>query len=67
MAAEHHRLAGMCRSPESRERHLRMEKEFLALAGGEECLHGARAPQHASDQIALGSCSAALIQAASSN
>src|SRR5262249_21763442 len=31
MAAEQHRLAGMCRSPESREGHLRLEKEFLAL------------------------------------
>ncbi len=49
MAAEHHRLAGMCRSPESREQHLRLEKELRALAGSEECLHGARAPQPASD------------------
>jgi hypothetical protein len=32
MAAEHHRLAGMCRSPESREQHFRLEQEFLALA-----------------------------------
>jgi hypothetical protein len=32
MASEHHRLAGMCRSPESRERHFRLEKDFLALA-----------------------------------
>ena len=32
MASEHHRLAGMCRSPESRERHFRLEKELLALA-----------------------------------
>ena len=32
MAAEHHRLAGMCRSPESREQHFRLEKIFLALA-----------------------------------
>jgi hypothetical protein len=53
MAAEHHRLAGMCRSPESREQHFRLEQEFQALAGSEERLHGARAPQHASDpQIA---------------
>ena len=36
MAAEHHRLAGMCRSPESREQHLRLEKELRALAGSEE-------------------------------
>jgi hypothetical protein len=49
MAVEHHRLAGMCRSPESRERHLRMEKELQALADSEECSHGARVPQHASD------------------
>ena len=40
MASEHHRLAGMCRSPESREQHLRLEKQFRALAGSEECLHG---------------------------
>jgi hypothetical protein len=49
IAAEHHRLAGMCRSPESREQHLRLEQEFLALADGKECLQGARAPGHASD------------------
>ena len=49
MAAEHHRLAGMCRSPESREQHLRLEKELRALADGEECSHGPRAPQYASD------------------
>jgi len=48
MAADHHRLAGMCRSPESREQHLRREKELLVLANSEECPHGARAPQHAS-------------------
>jgi len=48
MAAEHHRLAGMCRSPESREQHLRLEKELRALADSEEYLHGTRAPQHAS-------------------
>jgi hypothetical protein len=39
----------MCRSPESRERHLRLENELRALADSEECLHGTRAPQHASD------------------
>jgi len=68
MAADHHRLAGMCRSPESREQHLRMEKEFRAFAGGEECLHGARAPQDASDPqiVSAGSCPAALIEVASS-
>jgi hypothetical protein len=47
MAAEHHRLAGMCRSPESRERHLRLEQELLAIANNEECLHGLRNPQQA--------------------
>ena len=47
MAAEHHRLAGMCRSPESRERHLRLEQELLAIANNEECLHGLRAPHQA--------------------
>jgi hypothetical protein len=45
MAAEHHRLAGMCRAPESREQHLRLEQELLVLANNEECLHGLRAPQ----------------------
>jgi hypothetical protein len=49
MAAEHHRLAGMCRSPESREQHFRLEKELQALADGEERVHGVRAPQHESD------------------
>ena len=48
MAVEHHRLAGICRSPESREQHFRLEKEFLALADAEECLHGAHASQSAS-------------------
>jgi hypothetical protein len=48
MAAEHHRLAGMCRSPESREQHSRLEQQFLALADTEECLHGAHASQSAS-------------------
>jgi len=48
MAADHHRLAGMCRSPESREQHFRLEKEFLALADAEECLHGAHALQSVS-------------------
>jgi hypothetical protein len=36
MAAEHHRLAGMCRSPESREQHFRLEEKFLAVAEHEE-------------------------------
>jgi hypothetical protein len=48
MASEHHRLAGMCRSPESREQHFRLEKDFLALAASEECLRGTRAAQHPS-------------------
>ena len=45
IAAEHHRLAGMCRSPASREQHLRLEQEFLALAAGKEDLQHARAPE----------------------
>src|SRR5262249_48928366 len=44
MAAEHHRLAGMCRTPASREQHLRLEQKLLALAKDEEWLHGSRAP-----------------------
>jgi hypothetical protein len=40
MAAEHHRLAGMCRARESREQHFRLEKHFQALADSEERLHG---------------------------
>jgi hypothetical protein len=48
MAAEHHHLAGMCRSPESREQHFRLEKKFLALADTEECFHRAHASQSAS-------------------
>jgi hypothetical protein len=50
MAAEHHRLAGMCRSPESRERHLRMEEELLTLAAGQECLRAS--PTGAIDVLA---------------
>jgi hypothetical protein len=46
MAAEHHRLAGMCRLPESRERHLRLEQELLTIANNEECLQGLRTLQH---------------------
>jgi hypothetical protein len=49
MAAEHHRHAGMCRSPESREQHLRLEQELRALADREECLHRTHATPHASD------------------
>jgi hypothetical protein len=51
MAAEHHRLAGMCRSPESREQHLRLEQELRALAEREEGLHRPLVPQQASDPI----------------
>ena len=42
MAAEHHRLAGMCRSPESREQHFRLEQELRALAEREEVLQETR-------------------------
>jgi hypothetical protein len=53
MASEHHRLAGMCRSPESREQHLRLEQEFSVLADDMERLREVRAPQNAGDpQIA---------------
>ena len=45
MAAEEHRLAGMCRSPDSREEHLRRENELLAPADNEEALEGERALQ----------------------
>jgi hypothetical protein len=45
MAAEEHRLAGMCRSPGSREEHYRRENELLALADNEEGLEGKRARQ----------------------
>jgi hypothetical protein len=40
MALQHHRWAGMCRSPQSREEHLRLEKELLVLADSDERLHG---------------------------
>jgi hypothetical protein len=49
MALEHHRWAGICRSPESREEHFRLEKELLALADSEERLHGVRTPERASN------------------
>jgi hypothetical protein len=49
MAAEHHRLAGMCRSPESRQQHLSLEQQFRALAEREERLHPPPVPQEASD------------------
>jgi len=45
MALQHHRWAGMCRSPESREEHFRLEKELLALADREERLHWVRPPE----------------------
>jgi len=54
MAAEHHRYAGMCRSPESRERHLSLEQQFLALAKMEESStrldHPAPTPPRVEDQ-----------------
>ena len=49
MALQHHRWAGMCRSPQSRDEHFRLEQELLALADGEERLHGARAPEQPSN------------------
>jgi thymidine kinase len=48
MALQHHRWAGMCRSPESREEHFRLEKELLALADSEDRLHGVCAPEQPS-------------------
>jgi hypothetical protein len=47
MALQHHRWAGMCRSPESREEHFRLEKELLALADSEERMHGVPALERA--------------------
>jgi hypothetical protein len=49
MAAEHHRLAGMCRSPESRQQHLSLEQQFRALAEREERLHPPPVSQEASE------------------
>ena len=49
MALQHHRWAGMCRSPESREQHFRLEKELLALADNEERFHAVRADWSLSD------------------
>src|SRR5262245_31011611 len=49
MAAEHHRLAGMCRSPDSREQHLRLEEQSRVLAEREELLQPAQVPPQASD------------------
>src|SRR5260370_31106317 len=53
MAAEHHRLAGMCRSPESPEQHLRLEQALRALAEREERLHEPHVAQHAGDAPGL--------------
>ena len=49
MALQHHRWAGMCRSPQSREEHFRLEKGLLALADSKERMHGMRAPEQASN------------------
>jgi hypothetical protein len=56
MAAEHHRLAGMCRSPASREQHLRLEEEFRALAEREELLHPPHIPPQANDPPVVEKC-----------
>jgi hypothetical protein len=57
MALQHHRWAGMCRSPESREENFRLEKELLVLADNEERLHGLLAPEQASNsQNSAGQC-----------
>jgi hypothetical protein len=53
MALQHHRWAGMCRSPESREEHFCLEKELLALADNEERLHGVRALEQAGNSQQL--------------
>jgi len=55
MALQHHRWAGMCRSPESREEHFRLEKELLALAESEEnactgCVPRSRQAIHSSQK-----------------
>jgi hypothetical protein len=49
MALQHHRWAGMCRSPDSREEHFRLEKELLALADSAERLQGICAPEQPSN------------------
>jgi hypothetical protein len=49
MALQHHSWAGMCRSPESREEHFRLEKEFLTLADSGERLHAVRGPEQATN------------------
>jgi hypothetical protein len=47
MASEHLRLACMCRSPESREHHLRLAKQLQAIADREQHSHKMHAPEHA--------------------
>jgi len=37
-AAQHERLASICRSPESRQHHLELAKEYQALAEAEKSL-----------------------------
>jgi len=59
MALEHHRWAGMCRSPASREEHFRLEKELLALADSEERLAGICGKQSRAGQTALATAAAA--------
>jgi lipoprotein-anchoring transpeptidase ErfK/SrfK len=49
MALQHHRWAGMCRSPESREEHFRLEEELLALAESEDRSHRLRVREQASN------------------
>jgi hypothetical protein len=53
MALQHHRWAGMCRSPESRDEHFRLAKELLALADNEERLHAVRALEQAGNSQQL--------------
>jgi hypothetical protein len=43
----------MCRSPESREQHLRLEQELRALAEREERLHKPHVARHAGDPPVL--------------
>src|SRR5215813_5074885 len=52
MALQHHRWAGMCRSPDSREEHFRLEKELLALADSKERLQ-ALTPEQTSNPAAV--------------
>src|SRR5262249_21368913 len=67
MALQHHRWAGMCRSPESREEHFRLEQELLALADSfEERLHAGCATEQASNPAAVARTSAKTIPPARS-